>query len=109
MSGATDGFEDDIKTLYRYKIDKVELPVRRVKDLIDTIEVFTKRLRDLCPIEEDDEVVIVTSEGEKHGHVTGILISCTDGRADIATDVYDEYIDSEDFDRRECRWYVEVE
>ena len=109
MSIATDGFESDIKTLYRYGIDKVELPVRRVKDLIDITEIFTKRLRDLCHIKEDDEVVVATSEGEKRGHVTGILISCTDGRADIATDVYDEYIDSEDFIRNDNGWYVKVE
>ena len=109
MAGATDGFESDIKTLYRYGIDKVELPVGRVKDLIDTIEVLTGRLRDLCPVKKNETVTVVTSEGEKQGYVTNVLISCTDGRPVITTDVYDEYLRVEDFQDDKDRWIVEVE
>ena len=35
-----DSFVSDIRTLHRYGIDKVELPVRKVMELIDTVDVF---------------------------------------------------------------------
>lgn len=105
MSYATDGFEKDIEALYLYKIEKAELPVRRVKDFIDAVEVFADRLKDLCPIKENDHVLIKTADGEKEGNVNGIAIRRTDGKALVYTDVYDEYIPAEEFDRVENdRW-----
>lgn len=109
MGFATDGFESDIRTLSRYGIGKVELPVQRVKDIIDFNDVMANRLRSLCPIKEDDSVTIKTSSGEKSGHVTSIFIRCEDGLWDIATDVYDDFIDFREFENEEDEWYAEVE
>lgn len=106
---ATDGFESDIRTLSRYGIEKVELPVKRVKDIIDFNDVMAGRLRSLCPIKEDDPVTVKTPSGEKPGHVTSIFIRCEDGLWDISTDVYDKLIDFRDFERDGDGWYVEVE
>ena len=52
MGFATDGFESDIRTLSRYGIREAELPVQRVKDIIDFNDVMASRLRSLCPIKK---------------------------------------------------------
>lgn len=109
MIKATDGFENDIRTLYRYGVEKAELPVKRVADFIDAVEVFADRLKDLCPIKENDHVLIKTADGEREGNVNGIAIKWTDGKALVATDVYDEYIPAEEFDRVENNCWVWVE
>ena len=109
MGFATDGFESDIRTLSRYGIREAELPVQRVKDIIDFNDVMASRLRSLCPIKEDDSVTIKTPSGEKSGHVTSIFIRCEDGLWDISTDVYDDLIDFRKFDREKDGWYAEVE
>ena len=108
MAIATDGFETDIRTLYRYGIDQVMLPVRRVKDIIDMNDVMANRLRSLCPISEGDPVVVKMEDSRKAGHVTSIFIRCSDGFWDISTDVYDELIDFGDFIKTENGWMVEV-
>ena len=101
-----DSFVSDIRTLHRYGIDKVELPVRKVMELIDTVDVFAGRLRALCPILVGDEVTVGTPAGEKLGHVTAIFIGCTDGKADIAIDTCEDPIDFEAFERAGDGWYV---
>lgn len=108
MPCVTDGFDMDIRTLCRYRVEEASMPVRRVADIIDFYGILFNRLLSLCPVSKGDSVIISTADGERRGHVTVIQLRRDDAHWIIETDVHNQPIAFEDFTKVDNVWFAEV-
>ena len=82
MIFSTDGFEHEMRMLKSYGVEKAMLPVRKVIDLINCIDVFSSRLRRTCNVKEGDEIRILKKEPSNlpdSVFVQSLFIDCQNG------------------------------
>ena len=82
MSFNADGFEHEMRILESYGVEKAMLPVRKVIELINCIDVFSRRLRHTCNVKEGDEIRVIkkeTSNLPDSVFVQSLFIDCQNG------------------------------